>query len=125
MNFAVLTLLFLLTYTHRANCSTDITDDEKAAIENCLKVGSALAEALKEGTFTDALDKLGTNIATFLGVLDPLAGILLFSSLVAIQRKTGHHHSRIHRSQERHRLEYRRRKLRLLREEDQSGGREQ
>ena len=121
----MLTLLFLLTYTHRANCSTDITDDEKAAIENCLKVGSALAEALKEGAFTDALDKLGTNIATFLGILDPLASILLFSSLVAIQRKTGHHHSRIHRSQERHRLEYRRRKLRLLREEDQSGGREQ
>ena len=38
----VLILLFLLTYTHRANCSTEITADEKAAIENGLTVGSAL-----------------------------------------------------------------------------------
>ena len=38
----VLILLFLITYTHRANCSTKITDDEKASIENGLTVGSAL-----------------------------------------------------------------------------------
>ena len=35
----IIILLFLLTYTHRANCSTEITDDEKAAIENGLAVG--------------------------------------------------------------------------------------
>ena len=73
----ILILMFLLTYTHRANCGTEITDDEKAAIENGLAVGSALAEALKEGAFTDALVKLGTNIAPFLGILGPLASILL------------------------------------------------
>ena len=69
--------MFLLTYTHRANCSTEITDDEKAAIENGLAAGSALAEALKEGAFTDALVKLSKNIAPFLGLLGPLAGIIL------------------------------------------------
>ena len=73
----ILILLFLLTCTHRANCSTEITDGEKAAIENGLVAGSALAEALKEGSFTDALAKLGTNIAPFLGLLGPLAGIIL------------------------------------------------
>ena len=73
----MLILLFLLTYKHRANCITEITDDEKAAIENGLAVGSALAEALKEGAFTDALVKLGTSLAPFLGILGPLASILL------------------------------------------------
>ena len=73
----ILILMFLLTYAHRANCGPEITDDEKAAIENGLAVGSALAEALKEGAFTDALVKLGTNIAPFLGILGPLASILL------------------------------------------------
>ena len=73
----IIILLFLLTYTHRVNCSTEITDDEKAAIENGLAVGSALAEALKDGDFADSLVKLGTNLASFLGVLGPLAGILL------------------------------------------------
>ena len=73
----ILILMFLLTYTHRASCVTLITDDEKAAIENGLAVGSALAEALKEGAFTDALVKLGTKIAPFLGILGPLASILL------------------------------------------------
>ena len=69
--------MFLLTCTHRANCSAEITDDEKEAIENGLAVGSALAEALKEGTFTDALMKLGTNLAPFLSILGHLASILL------------------------------------------------
>ena len=69
--------MFLLTYTHRAYCDTEITDDEKAAIENGLAAGSALAEALKEGAFTDALVKLSKNIAPFLGLLGPLAGIIL------------------------------------------------
>ena len=74
----IIILLFLLTYnTHRANCSTEITDEVKAAIENGLAVGSALAEALKDGDFADSLVKLGTNLAPFLGVLGPLAGILL------------------------------------------------
>ena len=73
----ILILMFLLTCTHRANCSTEITDDEKAAIENGLAVGSALAEALKEGAFTDALMKLGTNLAPFLSILGHLASILL------------------------------------------------
>ena len=73
----ILILLFLLTCTHRANCSTEITDGEKAAIENGLVAGSALAEALKEGDFTDALAKLGTNISPFVGLLGPLAGIIL------------------------------------------------
>ena len=83
----ILILMFLLTYTHRANCGTEITDDEKAAIENGLAVGSGLAEALKEGVFTDALVKLGTKIAPFLGILGPLVSILpFFLSRVAIQR---------------------------------------
>ena len=73
----IIILLFLLTYTLRANCSTKIPDNEKAAIENGLEVGSALAEALKDGDFADSLVKLGTNLASFLGVLGPLAGILL------------------------------------------------
>ena len=73
----ILILLFLLTYTHRANCSTEITDDENAAIENGLSVRSALAEALKDGAFTDALAKLGTNIVPFLCLLGHLAGIIL------------------------------------------------
>ena len=73
----ILILLFLLTCTNRANCSTEITDSEKAAIENGFVAGSALAEALKEGAFTDALAKLGTNIVPFLGHLGPLAGIIL------------------------------------------------
>ena len=73
----ILILMFLLTYTHRANCGAVITDDEKAAIENGLEVGSALAEALKDGDFADSLVKLGTNLAPFLGILGPLASILL------------------------------------------------
>ena len=73
----ILILMFLLTYTHRAYCGTEITDDEKATIENGLAAGSALAEALKDGAFTDALAKLGKNIAPFLGLLGPLAGIIL------------------------------------------------
>ena len=73
----ILILMFLLTCTHRANCSTLITDDEKPAIENGLAVGIALAEALKDGDFADSLVKLRTNLASFLGVLGPLAGIIL------------------------------------------------
>ena len=38
----VLILLFLLTYTHRTNWGTEITGEEKAAIENGSTVGSAL-----------------------------------------------------------------------------------
>ena len=65
----ILILLFLLTCTHRGNCGTEITDGEKAAIENGLEAGSALAEALKEGAFTDASAKLG--------LLTLMAGIIL------------------------------------------------
>ena len=39
--------------------------------------GRALAETLKEGAFTDASKKLGTNIAPFLGLLTPMASIIL------------------------------------------------
>ena len=70
-------MLFLLTYTHRANCSFEITDDDKAAFENGSAVGTALAEALKEGDFADSLVNLRTNLASFLGILGPLAGIIL------------------------------------------------
>ncbi|CAB4026720.1 Hypothetical predicted protein [Paramuricea clavata] len=54
-----------------------LTADEKSNIEKGIEAGKTIAEALKDSDFRKSLVNLGKNLAPFLGVLGPLAGIAL------------------------------------------------
>ena len=55
----------------------ELSPEEATAIEKGIEAGNAIAEVLKDGNFQATLKKLGSNLAPFLGVIGPLAGIAL------------------------------------------------